>query len=128
MRIELCEPNHGVISARTTGDRVWRRAPGAMAVALEPLAVDAALADESMPMIAERSSRRELPKSSASQRIRRTVDASHAATASASIDDSSDAALLRSLAEKLDLLHEQQRQLRRLLDQAGRLRVDGANS
>jgi hypothetical protein len=91
--------------------------------------VDAALADESMPIIAVRGSRRDLSAGPAgSESVRRTLDQGHALAASDAADKSADAALLRSLAEQLDLLRDQQRQISRLLDQAGGLRIDSANS
>jgi hypothetical protein len=85
-------------------------------LSLEPTAVDAALADESMPMVAERGSR---------------LDPAETAVTSArvaSAGDLSDSMLLESLAEQLDMLHEQQRQIRLLLDRAGHSRVDAANA
>lgn len=83
---------------------------------LEPTAVDAALADESLPMVAEAGSRRDAAMGPAAWG--RPVRAGAL----------SDAAMLESLADQLDMLHEQQRQIRRLLDRAGRMRVDAANS
>jgi hypothetical protein len=75
---------------------------------LEPLAVDAAMEDEALSVVTERPSRR---------------DPGHALSAPAG-----DAALLESLADQLDMLHEQQRQIRSLLNRAGRKRLDRANS
>ncbi|WP_428303581.1 hypothetical protein [Lacipirellula sp.] len=107
MRAEIRETAEG------TGIVGSRRARGSMAspvrsdanIDLQPHAVDAAFADESMPMLKERGSRR---------------DSSHTATESQSQDD----LLLESLSAQLELLHEQQREIRLLLDQAGRRRVD----
>lgn len=81
---------------------------------LEPLAVDAAFADESLPMLKERASRR---------------DHSHTASDDGAENGpaetiGSDDALVRSLSAQLELLNQQQREIRMLLDQAGRRRVD----
>ena len=92
--------------------RDFARAP----ISLEPTAVDAALADESMPMVAERGSRRD------------PAETAFAAAGSAIANDLSDSDLLESLAEQLNRLQEQQRQIRQLLDRAGRTRIDAANA
>jgi hypothetical protein len=84
-----------------------RREAKPAAKPLEPFAVDAAMEDETLPVVTERGSRR---------------DPGHKPAPSAN-----DAELLASLADQLDMLHEQQRQIRRLLDRAGRKRLDAAN-
>jgi hypothetical protein len=61
--------------------------------ALEPMAVDAALAEES-----------------------------------SSIEPACDSELLETLSQQLDILREQERSIRRLLDRAGHRRVDAANA
>jgi hypothetical protein len=78
---------------------------------LEPLAVDAAFADETMPLQEDRGSRR---------------DASHGGGAAGPALEpmTADDQLLRSLSAQLELLNQQQHEIRRLLDQAGRRRVD----
>ena len=91
-----------------------RQAASDAFVGLEPLAVDAAFADETMPMHADRGSRR---------------DASHVGdggnvAGSSQEPATADDQLLRSLSAQLELLHQQQREIRLLLDQAGRRRVD----
>jgi hypothetical protein len=93
----------GVVGSRRARGAVATRGRSEASVDLQPHAVDAAFADESMPMVKERGSRR---------------DASHLAT------ESQDDLLLKSLSAQLELLHEQQREIRLLLDQAGRRRVD----
>jgi hypothetical protein len=93
-----------------------RRELAKASLSLEPTAVDAALADESMPMVTERGSRLD-PAAKA-------MASAHAASAG----DLSDSTLLESLAEQLDMLHEQQRQIRLLLDRAGHTRIDAANA
>jgi len=128
MRIELQDQDQDWLPARQRPGRLRASAVSDSSdVRLEPQAVDAALADESMPMISERRSRRGLTSGGGSDDARLSIDLRHGAAVGGTNDESSDA-LLRSLAEQLDLLHEQQRQIRRLLDQAGRLRVDSANS
>jgi hypothetical protein len=73
--------------------------------------VDAAFADETMPMATERGSRRD-------PAIRR------AATPKSQTPSS--ATLLDSLSEKLEMIDQTQRQIRRMLDEARHLRIDGA--
>lgn len=110
MRTELFETTSKLPSHRARRETSWAK------VALEPTAVDAALADESMPMVVERASR---------------LDPARPSTPSMRSDPSaaaSEPALLESLAKQLDLLHRQQRQIERLLDRAGRVRLDAANS
>ncbi len=110
MRTDLVETTPKLQSHRA------RRETSRAKVALEPTAVDAALADESMPMVTERASRLD-PAVPSTPSMR-----------SNSADAASDPALLESLAHQLDLLHRQQRQIERLLDRAGRVRLDAANS
>ncbi len=110
MQSELFESK---LKSRTTrARRDLARAP----ISLEPTAVDAALADESMPMVAERGSRRD------------PAEIAFAAAGAANANDLSDSVLLESLAEQLNLLQEQQQQIRQLLDRAGRTRIDPANA
>ncbi len=106
MRSELFESK---LKSRTTrARRDLARSP----ISLEPTAVDAALADESMPMVTERGSRR---------------DPAETVFTAANIADVSDSVLLESLAEQLNLLQEQQQQIRQLLDRAG-TRIDAPNA
>ena len=83
--------------------------------ALEPSAVDAAMADESTPIVSQRGSRRD-----GAARLTPTLysRSQHAHDMPASLE---------SLADQIDLLHEQQRRIQRLLDRAGNLRIDGGN-
>lgn len=108
MRTELNEISGKlrIADSRRVGKKM--RSPGRTAPIseLEPHAVDAAFADEAMLMLKERAARR---------------DQSHVASDDAPAPDD---ALLRSLSAQLDLLHQQQREIRLLLDQAGRRRVD----
>jgi hypothetical protein len=88
---------------------------------LEPLAVDAAMEDDTLPILTERGTRRD-PERSPNE----AIALRHPRRAN--LADSQDAELLDSLAEQLDLLNEQQRQIRQLLDQAGHIRLDVANA
>jgi hypothetical protein len=105
MRADIRETAEGtgIVGSRRGRGAVAARVCSAASVDLQPHAVDAAFADESMPMVNERGSRR---------------DASHSTV------DAPDELLLKSLSEQLELLNEQQREIRLLLDQAGRRRVD----
>jgi hypothetical protein len=87
MRTELHE------SAVKLHSRRGRLVSTRMQRPLEPLAVDAALSDESL-------------------------------TTAEDQDDE----LLDSLSKQLDLLHEQEQHIRRLLARAGYVRIDGANA
>lgn len=107
MRNDLLEPAADLHLAESS--RVNRRALAAEA-RLEPVAIDAALSDETMPMLAQRGSRRDAGGPAASSLAPQT--ASHS--------------LIDALSAKLDALEEQHVQIRRLLDQAGRRRVDPA--
>ncbi|MBA3483440.1 MAG: hypothetical protein H0T51_16650 [Pirellulales bacterium] len=109
MRSELFESK---LKSRTTrARRDLARSP----ISLEPTAVDAALADESMPMVTKRGSRRD------------PAETVFAAPGAANANDLSDSVLLESLAEQLNLLQEQQQQIRQLLDRAG-TRIDAPNA
>jgi hypothetical protein len=110
MRSELFDSK---LKSRTTRARRGLARPS---ISLEPTAVDAALEDESMPMFAEQGSRRD------------PAEIAFAAAGAASANDLSDSALLESLAEQLNLLQEQQQQIRQLLDRAGRTRLDAPNA
>jgi hypothetical protein len=77
--------------------------------------VDAAMEDESLPTAADSGSRID-----AAMPSRTVAPAAH-------WEDASNSVLLESLAEQLDLLHQQQREIRQLLDRAGRVRIDAAN-
>lgn len=114
MRTDLREISEGtsIAGSRRGRSATPRHAAMETGVGLEPLAVDAAFADEAMPLQEDRGSRR---------------DASHGGgSASGSMTDPThaDDQLLRSLSAQLDLLNQQQHEIRRLLDQAGRRRVD----
>ena len=112
MRTELRELTEGTgIAASRRGRIASHDAPAVeRIVELEPLTVDAAFADE-MPLLEDRGTRR---------------DASHGGlcTAHSTESTSTDDQLLRSLSAQLELLNQQQHEIRRLLDQAGRRRVD----
>jgi hypothetical protein len=114
MRTDLREMSEGtgIAGSRRGRSAMSRLAANENSVGLEPLAVDAAFADETMPMQEDRGSRR---------------DASHGgggAAAPAPEPMTADDQLLRSLSAQLELLNQQQHEIRRLLDQAGRRRVD----
>ncbi|QDT74058.1 hypothetical protein [Lacipirellula limnantheis] len=79
---------------------------------LEPLAVDAVFADESTPMLQDSGDRRD---------SHHRHDAYPIALHGSGVADDQ---LLRSLSTQLELLNQQQHEIRRLLDQAGRRRVD----
>ena len=117
MRTDLREMSGGtgIAGSRRGRSAMSRLATNENSVGLEPLAVDAAFADETMPMQEDRGSRR---------------DASHGGSMPESSlePETADDQLLRSLSAQLELLNQQQHEIRRLLDQAGRRRVDrGAN-
>ena len=116
MRTDLRELSGGIgiAGSRRGRSAVSRIAANEASVGLEPQAVDAAFADEAMPMHEERGSRR---------------DASHGGGAAAPALEpmTADDQLLRSLSAQLELLNQQQHEIRRLLDQAGRRRVDRVN-
>lgn len=118
MRTDIHEMTDPFIAAASRrGRKTSNRPVTAMAsVDLQPCAVDAAFADESMPMFKDRTSRRDRSHSEGEQ------------AAGATTVLNSDDALLRSLSAQLDLLNEQQREIRVLLDQAGRRRVDRMSS
>lgn len=105
MRADIRETAEGtgIVGSRRARGPIASQVRSDVNIDLQPHAVDAAFADESMPMLKERGSRR---------------DGSHQAT------ESRDDLLLESLSAQLELLHEQQREIRLLLDQAGRRRVD----
>jgi hypothetical protein len=115
MRSKLYEQSTKLHRARPHRELVGTRLP------LEPLAVDAAMEDDTLPVLTERGSRRD-PAGLAirSEKPMRPQRASMAG--------SNDADLLETLAEQLNLLGEQQRQIRQLLDQAGHTRIDRANT
>ena len=95
------------------------------ALALHPHAVDAALADDTMPMLTERGSRRDLvPGRDGVEAPKRLVDGPHEIAPAMERDERD--GLLRSLAAQLDILNWQQQEIRIMLDQAGRRRVDHA--
>ena len=84
---------------------------------LAPQAVDAALADESMTMLAERGSRRDMSAPTAglaAAGAKRAIDEPHV------LPSDGEGVLLRSLSEQMALLQLQQEQIRRLLEQAER--------
>lgn len=112
MRTDLREMSEGTGIAASRRGRIalLRTAATETNVDLEPLTVDAVFADE-MPLLDDRGTRR---------------DRSHSlmATGQAPESVSADDQLLRSLSAQLELLNQQQHEIRRLLDQAGRRRVD----
>lgn len=109
---EMGEQNASIGSRRGRG-AFLRRNAGEYSVGLEPQAVDAVFADETMGMHEESGSRRDDPHASSGQ-------LGSAVSESATADEQ----LLRSLSAQLELLNQQQHEIRRLLDQAGRRRVD----
>jgi hypothetical protein len=115
MRTDIREMSEGtsIAGSRRGRSAASRIAANEASVGLEPQAVDAAFADEAMPMHEERGSRR---------------DASHGGAAAPALEPmTADDQLLRSLSAQLELLNQQQHEIRRLLDQAGRRRVDRVN-
>lgn len=112
MRADLREMSEGTGIAASRRGRIASLRSNVMeaAVELAPLTVDAVFADEA-PLLEDRGTRR---------------DASHGAmaTGQAAESTSDDDQLLRSLSAQLELLNQQQHEIRRLLDQAGRRRVD----
>jgi len=109
MRTEYSEHTSGSLAPRS------RRIAARARIALEPRAVDAAMEDETLPTGVDSGSRID------------PASRSEAAMSPVPSDDAGNSALLESLAEQLDLLHEQQREIRQLLDRAGRVRIDAAN-
>jgi hypothetical protein len=108
MRNEIHEP--GFESRSSLPGRQRRRTTTAPR-ALAANAVDAAFEDETMPIVTERGSRRD-------------PGARHAAAPK--VEPSTGATLLDSLSEKLEMIDQTQRQIRRMLDEARHLRIDGA--
>ncbi len=97
MRSELVEPSNHLRRQRTRGERkpiVQER--------LEPTAIDAAFADDSLPMLVQPMLRHDEAESI------------------------SGPTLIESLRVKLHALEEQHAQIRRMLDEAGHLRLDPA--
>lgn len=121
MRTDIHEMTDPFIAAASRRGRKATQRPAASpaSVDLQPCAVDAAFADESMPM---------LNKDRTSRRDRSHSEGEPGAIAATTPALNSDDALLRSLSAQLDLLNEQQREIRILLDQAGRRRVDRMTS
>ena len=112
MRTDLREISEGtgIAGSRRRRTAMQRHLAMEKGVGLEPLAVDAAFEDEAMPLQEDRGSRR---------------DASHGGATGSIMDPATaDDQLLRSLSAQLELLNQQQHEIRRLLDQAGRRRVD----
>ena len=110
-------------------------APEAASLALEaaPTAIDAALSDESTPIMprgeepTQRGSRRDAPlRGAAAMRV--AIDDAHA-QAVANMPHAGDERLMRQLSRQLDMLEIQQRQIRRLLEQnerrAATARIEG---
>lgn len=125
MRNEMHEPGQKLQTGTASTPR--RRNPGAAfsnGGALEPNAVDAAMAEELAPVVAQRGSRRDLGvASTAADKPKRSFDHPHALAPAASPIESSDGAILRSLTDQLNMLQTQQDQIRRLLEQAQRFAV-----
>ena len=113
MRTDIREMSAGggIAGSRRGRNAISRLVANENSADLEPLAVDAAFADETMPLQEDRGSRR---------------DASHGGGAAGPALEpmTADDQLLRSLSAQLELLNQQQHEIRRLLDQAGRRRVD----
>ena len=130
MRDELHEPDSrphlgaAIGSRRRTGSGP-SATKATTAAALEPNAVDAALADEATTEPTQRGSRRDLiAATSGADASKRKLDEPHVALIAVS-SAASDGALLRSLSEQLHLLQLQQDQIRRLLEQAENRSVTG---
>lgn len=126
MRNDVNEP---AMLKTSSGSRRERRrtaeAFGPAGAPLEPHVVDAALADETMPMLTERGSRRDLVHArDGAESAKRLVDGPHEIAPAVGQDETD--GLLRSLAAQLDILNWQQQEIRIMLDQAGRRRVDHA--
>lgn len=104
MRTDIHETGAAGLTGKTHRRPLERPAAGARGAqsALQPVAIDAAFEDETMPELTERILRRD------------------AAEPAAVADD----VLLSSLSAQLDQLVEQQREIRRLLNIAGRRRLD----
>lgn len=101
MRSELHEPGCGRLTLTV-------RVPS-----LAPLAVDAAMADDSPSVVAQRGSRRECHAPSGRRDASRvSIDQPHALAN----DPAGDAGLIRQLSRQLCLLEAQQNQIRRLLE------------
>jgi hypothetical protein len=105
MRNEIQEPGRGILVSATRTSPTNLRA-------LEPSAVDAALNDESTPVVAERGSRREFPARNADA-PRMAIDDSHATS-------TTDGGLIRQLSRQLALMEAQQQQIRKLLEMTER--------
>lgn len=113
MRTDLQEMSDGtsIVGSRRGRSAISRLVANENSVGLEPLAVDAAFADETLPLQEERGSRRDAPHGGS--------------TAGPALEPmTADDQLLRSLSAQLELLNQQQHEIRLLLDQAGRRRVD----
>jgi hypothetical protein len=95
MRSELVEPSNHLRRQRTRGERIVQER-------LEPTAIDAAFADDSLPMLVEPMLRHDEAESIGGP------------------------TLIESLRVKLHALEEQHAQIRRMLDEAGHLRLDPA--
>lgn len=104
MRTEIHETGKAGLTGKINRRPLGRPAAGASSAlsALQPVAIDAAFEDETMPDLTERILRR---------------DAAEAAVGA-------DEALLSSLSAQLDEIVQQQREIRRLLNIAGRRRLD----
>ncbi len=123
MRNELHESGQGLLKSATAGHQPASRptSDGGRTCALNPPAVDEALADdatlaETMPIVAQRGSRRELA-GAATEAERRIIDHAHPSGPESAVGPG-DGALLRRLSQQLCSLAAQQDQIRRLLEQA----------
>jgi hypothetical protein len=112
MRSELQEVGRGGLTSAT-------RWAGDAPAAISPSAVDAALEDESTPIVSPQDSRRDITAAASGDTTRFAIDGAHAAAAGSSID-SAEGSLLRRLSRQLNLLEIQQQQIRRLIEQAER--------
>ncbi|MCC6492181.1 MAG: hypothetical protein IT424_04080 [Pirellulales bacterium] len=129
MRSEIHEPRAAGI-VRQTLRLLGRRSAAAPTTQrpLEPHAIDAVFAEETTRQWTERILRRDgaeagMAADGVGGAARRGVAAPRHAASAADADD----ALLESLAQQLDELYQQQREIRRLLDSAGKRRIDASS-
>lgn len=133
MPSESFEPVRPIQAAAMTGSRrSHAKTPtaGEMAApgdALLPHAVDAAFADETTPVLAQRGSRRDLiAPSGTAEPARHKVDVPHVMKPAEFVSDAQATRMLRSLGQQIDALREQQEQIRRMIEQVELFSAGGA--
>jgi len=95
--------------------------------ALQPHAVDAAFADETTPVVAQRGSRRDLiAPTGTTEPARHKVDVPHVKKSADFVSDAQATRMLRSLGQQIDALREQQEQIRRMIEQVELFSASGA--